>query len=71
MSDEERDEKITSFIEDPHGIMNNVGILTTGFDCPSIEAIILNRATKSINLYYQMIGRGAQQRTKNISQSSI
>ena len=60
MSDEERDEKITSFIEDPYGIMNNVGILTTGFDCPSIEAIILNRATKSINLYYQMIGRGAR-----------
>ena len=23
-------------------------ILTTGFDCPNVEAIILNRATKSL-----------------------
>ena len=40
--------------------MNNVGILTTGFDCPNVEAIILNRATKSLSLYYQMIGRGSR-----------
>jgi len=34
--------------------------LTTGFDEPTVEAIILNRATKSLTLYYQMIGRGSR-----------
>jgi type I site-specific restriction endonuclease len=37
-----------------------VGILTTGFDEPTVETIILNRATKSLTLYYQMIGRGSR-----------
>jgi type I site-specific restriction endonuclease len=34
--------------------------LTTGFDEPSVETIILNRATKSLTLYFQMIGRGSR-----------
>src|SRR5690606_25031728 len=38
----------------------SVSILTTGFDEPTVEAIILNRATKSLTLYYQMIGRGSR-----------
>lgn len=38
----------------------NVGILTTGFDEPTIETIILYRATKSVALYIQMIGRGSR-----------
>lgn len=37
-----------------------MGILTTGFDVPDIEAIILNRATRSLTLYHQMIGRGSR-----------
>lgn len=36
----------------------NVGVLTTGFDHPSLDCIILLRPTRSIGLYYQMIGRG-------------
>jgi len=48
------------FKETPDAILTSVGILTTGFDEPSIETIILNRATKSITLYYQMIGRGSR-----------
>jgi len=60
MPKEERDNNIDKFINDDNGIMNNVGILTTGFDCPNVEAIILNRATKSLALYYQMIGRGSR-----------
>ena len=59
MSKKGPDNNIDKFINDEHGIMNNVGILTTGFDCPNVEAIILNRATKSLALYYQMIGRGS------------
>lgn len=48
------------FKETPNAILTSVSILTTGFDEPSVEAIILNRATKSLTLYYQMIGRGSR-----------
>lgn len=33
-------------------------LLTTGFDHPRIDAIIMCRPTKSPGLYYQMVGRG-------------
>jgi DNA repair protein RadD len=36
----------------------NVGVLTTGFDFPELDCIILGRPTKSVALYYQMTGRG-------------
>lgn len=35
----------------------NVGVLTTGFDYPELETIIMARPTMSLALYYQMIGR--------------
>jgi len=41
-------------------ILTSVSILTTGFDEPSIQTVILNRATNSLTLYHQMIGRGAR-----------
>ena len=44
----------------PHAILTSVSILTTGFDEPTVNTIILNRATKSLGLYYQMIGRGSR-----------
>ena len=48
------------FKETPNAIITSVSILTTGFDEPTIDTIILNRATKSLTLYYQMIGRGSR-----------
>ena len=36
----------------------NVGLFTEGFDVPNVACVILNRATKSLALYLQMIGRG-------------
>ncbi|WP_415374603.1 DEAD/DEAH box helicase [Patiriisocius sp. Uisw_017] len=48
------------FHETPDAILTSVSILTTGFDEPSVKSIILNRATKSLTLYYQMIGRGSR-----------
>ncbi len=48
------------FNETPNAIITSVSILTTGFDEPSVKSIILNRATKSLTLYYQMIGRGSR-----------
>lgn len=35
----------------------NVGVLTTGFDYPELEAILIARSTMSLALYYQMVGR--------------
>ncbi|WP_034045490.1 DEAD/DEAH box helicase [Wocania ichthyoenteri] len=48
------------FKKTPDAILTSVSILTTGFDEPTVESIILNRATKSLTLYYQMIGRGSR-----------
>jgi DNA repair protein RadD len=35
----------------------NVGVLTTGFDYPGLEAVLIARSTMSLALYYQIIGR--------------
>lgn len=44
----------------PDAILNNVGILTTGFDEPSIQTIMVNKDTLSLPLWLQMCGRGAR-----------
>jgi superfamily II DNA or RNA helicase len=59
-SNEERKEILKWFKHKPDAILTSVGILTTGFDEPTVESIILNRATKSLTLYFQMIGRGSR-----------
>lgn len=56
----ERREILKWFKETPNAILTSVGILTTGFDEPTVETIILNRATRSLTLYFQMIGRGSR-----------
>ena len=56
----ERKEILEWFKNTPDAILTSVGILTTGFDEPTVETIILNRATKSLTLYFQMIGRGSR-----------
>ena len=38
-------------------LVSNVGIVTEGFDCPSVDCVVLARATKSDILFLQMIGR--------------
>lgn len=35
----------------------NVGTMTTGFDCPPLDAVVLMRPTMSVALYVQMLGR--------------
>ncbi|MFX0557007.1 DEAD/DEAH box helicase [Maribacter sp. CXY002] len=56
----ERREILEWFKHTPDAILTSVSILTTGFDEPSVETIILNRATRSLTLYFQMIGRGSR-----------
>lgn len=57
---EDRKDILHWFKKTPEAILTSVGILTTGFDEPTVETIILNRATKSLTLYFQMIGRGSR-----------
>ncbi len=59
-SKQERKEILKWFKNTPDGVLSSVSILTTGFDEPSVESIILNRATRSLTLYFQMIGRGSR-----------
>ncbi|WP_203295794.1 DEAD/DEAH box helicase [Luteirhabdus pelagi] len=59
-SKKERKTILKWFRDTPDAILTSVSILTTGFDEPSVETIILNRATRSLTLYYQMIGRGSR-----------
>jgi DNA repair protein RadD len=35
----------------------NVGVLTTGFDYPELEVVLIARSTMSLALYYQIVGR--------------
>ena len=57
---DDRKDILQWFKKTPDAVLTSVGILTTGFDEPTVESIILNRATKSLTLYFQMIGRGSR-----------
>ncbi|WP_062055632.1 DEAD/DEAH box helicase [Aquimarina longa] len=59
-SKQEREDILAWFKTTDDAILTSVSILTTGFDEPTVECIILNRATKSLTLYFQMIGRGSR-----------
>jgi superfamily II DNA or RNA helicase len=59
---ERRREELKSFTKDPNGITHlcNVGILTTGWDYPGLECIVMARPTASKPLYQQILGRGTR-----------
>jgi len=56
----ERADILKWFKKTKGAVLTSVSILTTGFDEPSVQSVILNRATTSLTLYHQMIGRGAR-----------
>jgi len=65
--DAERDELLARFRRDQRGglfeqaplkYLCNVNVLTTGFDAPNVDCVVLLRPTMSPGLYYQMVGRG-------------
>jgi superfamily II DNA or RNA helicase len=60
MSKSAREEILDWFAKTPDAVICNVGILTTGFDCPDIKTVILYRATRSLPLFLQMCGRGSR-----------
>jgi DNA repair protein RadD len=52
-----REEIIKNFRSGKVKVVWNVGVLTTGFDFPALEAVCLIRPTRSLGLYMQMAGR--------------
>ena len=56
----ERDKIVKDFKDGSLKVVFNVGVLSIGFDHPALDCIILLRPTRSIGLYYQMLGRGVR-----------
>lgn len=54
---EERERILSRFKNGTITCLINVGVLTTGFDYPALEAVLMARSTMSLSLYYQIIGR--------------
>jgi DNA repair protein RadD len=53
-----RDQTIADFKSGELKYLVNVNTLTTGFDAPNIDCVVLLRPTLSPGLYHQMVGRG-------------
>jgi ATP-dependent helicase IRC3 len=57
---EQRESILQNFSLGTIKVIVNVGVLTEGFDEPSVEAIILAKPTRSSLLYTQIVGRGTR-----------
>lgn len=53
-----RDHIIQEFTAGKYQVLCNYGVLSTGFDAPRIDTVVIARPTTSPVLYSQMIGRG-------------
>lgn len=56
----DRDEILTAFNNGEYDVLTNAMLLTEGWDCPSVDCIIVLRPTQSDSLYRQMVGRGTR-----------
>lgn len=53
----ERERILEAFKNGTIKVVVNVGVLTTGFDYPELDTIVMARPTKSLALWYQIVGR--------------
>lgn len=60
LGDKERDQAIADFKSGKLRALTNNNVLTTGFDHPGIDLIIMLRPTQSTVLWVQMLGRGTR-----------
>lgn len=58
LSTKVRKERLAAFSRKDIDVLVNVNILTTGFNAPDVDCIVLLRPTMSAGLYVQMLGRG-------------
>lgn len=54
----DREEVLKDFENGEYDVLCNSMLLTEGWDCPSVNCIIVLRPTKVRSLYQQMVGRG-------------
>ncbi len=55
-----REEIIEWFRKERKAMLIGVNVFTTGFDVDDVEVVVVNRATKSLALWIQMVGRGSR-----------
>lgn len=56
----DRAEILEDFEKDKYNVLCNSMLLTEGWDCPSVDCIVVLRPTKVRSLYSQMVGRGTR-----------
>lgn len=56
----DRAEILEAFDKDQYNVLCNSMLLTEGWDCPSVDCIVVLRPTKVRSLYCQMVGRGTR-----------
>ncbi|MGG5341152.1 DEAD/DEAH box helicase [Enterococcus sp. AZ192] len=56
----DRAEVLEDFENDKYNVLCNSMLLTEGWDCPSVDCVIVLRPTKVRSLYSQMVGRGTR-----------
>lgn len=55
-----RTQVLEDFDKDRYNVLCNSMLLTEGWDCPSVDCVIVLRPTKVRSLYSQMVGRGTR-----------
>lgn len=56
----DRKEVLDAFEQGKYNVLCNAMLLTEGWDCPSVDCVIMLRPTKIRSLYCQCIGRGTR-----------
>lgn len=57
---EDRAEILEDFDKDRYNVLCNSMLLTEGWDCPTVDCVVVLRPTKVRSLYSQMVGRGTR-----------
>lgn len=57
---QDRAEVLKDFEEGRYNVLCNSMLLTEGWDCPSVDCVVVLRPTKVRSLYCQMVGRGTR-----------
>lgn len=56
----DRREVLADFDAEKYNVLCNSMLLTEGWDCPSVDCVVVLRPTKVRSLYSQMVGRGTR-----------
>lgn len=56
----DREQILKDFSDGKYNVLCNSMLLTEGWDCPSVDCIVVLRPTKVRSLYCQMVGRGTR-----------